>query len=203
MAKLGSTFILQMLFAFFTPCRLLEITSADVRSVHPGANITLHCNITDYYEISWYQMNPAGVRQIISATQSKPVRRYSVAHNSDESHYDATESNSSVGLVIIGAREADLGVYYCGGWNDPRDIQFGKFIRLYNLTADEISDVFSECFLRWLLRCNGQTHQAEGLVTHQFAPRTQCRKLCKTTSFGVKSALSVLVIRGLCYILLL
>ncbi|KAI4881075.1 hypothetical protein NFI96_013849 [Prochilodus magdalenae] len=52
MAELLTVFILQLLFG---TCRagLLQKTSAGLRSVHPGDNITLHCDITVDYEISW------------------------------------------------------------------------------------------------------------------------------------------------------
>ncbi|KAF5900494.1 uncharacterized protein DAT39_009784, partial [Clarias magur] len=108
---------------------LLQIISADLRSVDPGENITLLCNITQCSEISWYQMNSAGVREIISARQGRLYKRFYPDYNVDESHFDVTESNSSVGLVIIGVGETDLGFYYCGGQNKTHT-QFGKPIRL-------------------------------------------------------------------------
>ncbi|KAI5100983.1 hypothetical protein C0J45_9969 [Silurus meridionalis] len=129
MAKLLSTFLLQMLFAFFTPC-LLHITSSDFISVHPGENITLLCTITDYPEISWYQQRSDEVKLLISAEQGLLEKTFSLSYNVNKSHYDPTESSSSVSLVIIGVGETDLGFYYCGGRNDDKHIQFGKPIRL-------------------------------------------------------------------------
>ncbi|KAF5900508.1 uncharacterized protein DAT39_009801, partial [Clarias magur] len=121
-------FTLQLLFTFFTPC-LLEITSADVRSVRPGENITLPCNITNYPEISWYRLRSDEVKLLVSAEESKLKKTYSLSYNVNKSHFDVTESNSSVSLVIIGVRETDLGFYYCGGRNRTHT-QFGKPIRL-------------------------------------------------------------------------
>ncbi|KAM9497204.1 uncharacterized protein Hap1MRO34_003372 isoform 1-T1 [Clarias gariepinus] len=135
MDKLRSTFILQTVFAFFTPC-LLEITSADVRSVHPGENIILPCNITNYPEISWYRLRSDEVKLLISAEEWKLKKTFSLRYNVDKTHFDATESNSSISLMIIGVRETDLGFYYCGGRNDATHTQFGKLIRL-NFTDDQ------------------------------------------------------------------
>ncbi|XP_046715969.1 uncharacterized protein LOC124392797 isoform X2 [Silurus meridionalis] len=132
MAKLLSTFLLQMLFvlsAFFTPC-LLHITSSDFISVHPGENITLLCTITDYPEISWYQLRSDEVKLLISAEQGKLEKTFSLIYIVNKSHFVVTESSSSVSLVIIGVGETDLGFYYCGGRNDDKHIQFGKPIRL-------------------------------------------------------------------------
>ncbi|KAL7868534.1 hypothetical protein SRHO_G00099180 [Serrasalmus rhombeus] len=83
---------------------LLQRTLADLRSVHPGENITLHCEITADYEIS--------------------------CHNINEDHYEGTEDTRSVSLVIVGVKESDLGLYYCGGRNNTTSIQFGKAFRL-------------------------------------------------------------------------
>ncbi|KAI5100988.1 hypothetical protein C0J45_9974 [Silurus meridionalis] len=127
--------------AFFTPC-LLHITSSDFISVHPGENITLLCNITDYPEISWYQLRSDEVKLLISAEKWKLEKIFFLIYNVDESHYDVTESSSSVSLVIIGVRETDLGFYYCGGRNDDKHIQFGKLIRL-NFTGKSVSSCSS------------------------------------------------------------
>ncbi|KAF4081713.1 hypothetical protein AMELA_G00164390 [Ameiurus melas] len=129
MAKLLSTILLQMLFGFFTPC-LLEIASTDHVSVHPGGNITLLCNITNYSEISWYRLRSEEVKLLISAEKLKLEKTFSLRYNVNESHFDITESSSSVSLVIIGVRETDLGFYFCGGRNDATHIQYGKPIRL-------------------------------------------------------------------------
>ncbi|XP_017317710.1 uncharacterized protein LOC108261310 isoform X2 [Ictalurus punctatus] len=135
MAKLLSTFLLQMLFGFFTPC-LLEIASTDHLSVPPGENVTLLCNITNYSEISWYRLRSEEVKLLISAEKSKLKKTFFLRYNVNESHFDMTESSSSVSLVIIGVRETDLGFYFCGGRNDATHIQFGKLIRL-DFTADQ------------------------------------------------------------------
>ncbi|XP_046715972.1 uncharacterized protein LOC124392797 isoform X5 [Silurus meridionalis] len=120
--------MLFVLSAFFTPC-LLHITSSDFISVHPGENITLLCTITDYPEISWYQLRSDEVKLLISAEKWNLRKTFSLIYNVNKSHFDPTESNSSVSLVIIGVRETDLGFYYCGGQND-KHLQFGKLIRL-------------------------------------------------------------------------
>ncbi|XP_053541855.1 uncharacterized protein LOC108262313 [Ictalurus punctatus] len=135
MAKLLSTFLLQMLFGFFTPC-LLEIASTDHSSVPPGENITLLCNITNYSEISWYRLRSEEVKLLISAEELKLEKTVFLRYNVNKSHFDITESSSSVSLVIIGVRETDLGFYFCGGRNNATHIQFGKLIRL-DFTADQ------------------------------------------------------------------
>ncbi|KAI5615024.1 hypothetical protein C0J50_10926 [Silurus asotus] len=134
MANLLDPFILQLLSAFFTPC-LLHITSSDFISVHPGENITLLCTITDYPEISWYQLRSEEVKLLISAEQELLEKTFSLIYNVNESHFVVTESSSSVNLVIIGVGETDLGFYYCGGRNKTKHIRFGKLIRLnFNIT---------------------------------------------------------------------
>ncbi|KAI5086148.1 hypothetical protein C0J45_1031, partial [Silurus meridionalis] len=100
-----------------------HITSSDFISVHPGENITLLCNITDYPEISWYQLRSDEVKLLISAEQGKLKKTFSLSYNVNKSHYDVPESSSSVSLVIIGVRETDLGFYYCGGRNKMKHIQ--------------------------------------------------------------------------------
>ncbi|KAF5880689.1 uncharacterized protein DAT39_023199, partial [Clarias magur] len=132
MANLLDISTLQLLCVFFTPC-LSGIISADARSVHPGENITLPCDITNYYEISWYRLRSDEVKQLISVEYSRLRQTFLIAYNLDKSHFDVRESSSSsVSLVIIGVRETDLGFYYCGGWNktDHTPPQFGNFIRL-------------------------------------------------------------------------
>ncbi|XP_017317497.1 uncharacterized protein LOC108261134 [Ictalurus punctatus] len=135
MAHLLDLFTLQLLFGFFTPC-LLEITSADHLSVRPGKDITLLCNITNYSEISWYRLRSEEVKLLISAEKLKLKKTFSLSYNVNKSHFDMTESSSSVSLVIIGVRETDLGFYFCGGRNDATHIQFGKLIRL-DFTAEQ------------------------------------------------------------------
>ncbi|XP_026989119.2 uncharacterized protein LOC113634389 [Tachysurus fulvidraco] len=128
MAEFLSGFNLQLLVGVIS-LSLLQNISADLLSVDPGENVTLPCNITNYSEISWYHMNSAGVRQIISTTQGKVGKHFYIAYNEDESHFTITESSSSVSLVIIGVRDTDLGFYYCGGRNKGHN-QFGKVISL-------------------------------------------------------------------------
>ncbi|XP_053541843.1 uncharacterized protein LOC108274896 [Ictalurus punctatus] len=135
MAHLLDLFTLQLLFGFFTPC-LLEIASTDHLSVPPGENITLLCNITNYSEISWYRLRSEEVKLLISADKLKLKKTFSLRYNVNKSHFDMTESSSSVSLVIIGVRETDLGFYFCGGRNNTKHIQFGKLIKL-DFTADQ------------------------------------------------------------------
>ncbi|KAF5884811.1 uncharacterized protein DAT39_022807, partial [Clarias magur] len=136
---------------------LLQIISADLRSVGPGENITLLCNITQYSEISWYQINSAGVREIISAAQRRLDKDFYADYNVDESHFDVTESNSSVSLVIIGVRETDLGFYCCGGRNDTTHTQFGKHTRLdFNTDNNKNETLFEtggNCWMNMILIC--------------------------------------------------
>ncbi|XP_053092702.1 uncharacterized protein LOC128318806 [Pangasianodon hypophthalmus] len=135
MAKLLSLFTLQLLFGVFWP-NLLQIASTNHLSVHPGENITLLCNITNYSEILWYRLRSEEVKLLISAEKGRVKKKFLLSYNVNESHFDITESSSSVGLVIIGVRETDLGFYYCGGRNKTTHIQFGKPIRL-NFTEDQ------------------------------------------------------------------
>ncbi|KAM9496892.1 uncharacterized protein Hap1MRO34_003029 [Clarias gariepinus] len=142
---------LHLLFGLIS-LSLLQIISADLISVDPGENITLPCNITQVSEISWYQMNSAGVRQIISARQRGLYKDFYVDYNVDESHFDVTESSSSVSLVIIGVRETDLGFYFCGGRNDTTHTQFGKHIRL-DFTTGQSNNEMPECWTDMIVMC--------------------------------------------------
>ncbi|KAM9495419.1 uncharacterized protein Hap1MRO34_017951 isoform 2-T2 [Clarias gariepinus] len=131
---------LQLLFGSFV-LSLLQIISDDCKYVHPGENITLHCNITNYSNIFWYRLRSEELEQLISAGRTKLDKHFYVDYNVDESHFDATESNSSVSLVIIAVRETDLAVYFCGARNDTTHTQFGKVIRL-NVT-DNVTKYFN------------------------------------------------------------
>ncbi|KAI4900821.1 hypothetical protein NFI96_026831 [Prochilodus magdalenae] len=129
MAKLLTVFILQLLFG---SCRLcvLQRTSADLRSVHPGDNITLHCDITVDHEVSWYHQSSEEMMVLITAVKRKLYTSFSISYNLNEGHYDGIMKTGSVDLVIVGVNETDLGLYYCGGRNNTNHIQFGKAIRL-------------------------------------------------------------------------
>ncbi|KAK2834054.1 hypothetical protein Q7C36_014755 [Tachysurus vachellii] len=128
MAEFLSGFNLQLLIGVIS-LSLLQNISADLLSVDPGENVTLFCNITNYSETSWYHMNSADVRQIISTSQGKVDKLFQIVYNEDKSHFAITEISSSVSLMIIGVRDTDLGFYYCGGRN-KKHIQFGKVISL-------------------------------------------------------------------------
>ncbi|XP_047675948.1 uncharacterized protein LOC125145769 isoform X1 [Tachysurus fulvidraco] len=128
MAEFLSGFNLQLMIGVIS-LSLLQNISADLLSVDPGENVTLFCNITDYSEISWYHINSAGVRQIISTSKGNLDNLFQIVHNDDKSHFAITEISSSVSLVIIGVRDTDLGFYYCGGRKKEHN-QFGKVISL-------------------------------------------------------------------------
>ncbi|KAI4900117.1 hypothetical protein NFI96_007670, partial [Prochilodus magdalenae] len=110
----------------FRPC-LLQRTSAGLRSVHPGDNITLHCDVTAEYEISWYHQSSEEMKLLMSAGRSNRGKQYFLNHIVDEDHYEVADNT---GLVIIGVNETDLGLYYCGGRNQTSFLRFGRAIRL-------------------------------------------------------------------------
>ncbi|XP_036419179.1 uncharacterized protein LOC118802862 [Colossoma macropomum] len=139
MAKLRSMVVLQLLFGTFRLC-LFQTTSSDLRSVHPGENITLHCDITADYEISWYHQSAEEMKLLVSAGKDKLNKSFSLNHNVDEDHYEGTENSSSVSLVIIGVNETDLGQYYCGGRGQKSLLQFGKAIRLTFADAENYEE---------------------------------------------------------------
>ncbi|KAI4901875.1 hypothetical protein NFI96_026940, partial [Prochilodus magdalenae] len=109
---------------------ILQRTSAGLRSVHPGGNITLHCDITVELEISWYHQSSEEMMVLITAIKGKLSKSFFLNYNLNEGHYDGIMNSSSVDLVIVGVNETDLGLYYCGGRNNTNHIQFGKAIRL-------------------------------------------------------------------------
>ncbi|KAL6473477.1 hypothetical protein MHYP_G00170380 [Metynnis hypsauchen] len=115
---------------------LLQRTSSDLRSVHPGENITLHCNITADYEILWYHQSSEEMKLLVSAGKDKLNKSFFHSYNVDDGHYDTTEN---ISLVITGVNETDLGLYYCGGRSGSNPIRFGKAIRL-NFADDGIPE---------------------------------------------------------------
>ena len=70
------------------------------------------------------------MKLLIIAGKDKLSKSFSLDYNIDEGHYERTINTSSVSLVIIGVNETDLGLYYCGGRNNTKSIQFGKAVRL-------------------------------------------------------------------------
>ncbi|XP_017581228.1 uncharacterized protein LOC108444527 [Pygocentrus nattereri] len=129
MAKLQNVFISQLLLGTFRLC-LLQRTSSDLTSAHSGENITLKCGITANYEILWYRLSSEEMKLLIIAGKEKLSKSFSLIYNINEGHYDGTINTHSVSLVIIGVDESDLGLYYCGGQNNTKSIEFGKAIRL-------------------------------------------------------------------------
>ncbi|KAL6473475.1 hypothetical protein MHYP_G00170360 [Metynnis hypsauchen] len=126
----GESLTLSVTFSGTIRLCLLQRTSSDLRIVHPGENITLHCEITADYEISWYHQSSEKMKLLVSAGKDKLNKSFSLNHNVDEGHYEGTENSSSVSLVIIGVDETDLGLYYCSGRGQKSLLQFGKGIRL-------------------------------------------------------------------------
>ncbi|KAL7858726.1 hypothetical protein AOLI_G00188280 [Acnodon oligacanthus] len=158
MAKLLIVFLTQLLFGTFRLC-LLQRTSADIRSVHPGENITLDCDITANSEISWYHQSSEEMKLLVSAGKNKLNKSFFLSHNVDEGHYD---TRGNVGLEIIGVNETDLGLYYCGGRNGSHPIHFGKAIRLtfaddgipesdVAVNVSERSRLSAGCGLPWIM----------------------------------------------------
>ncbi|KAL7858739.1 hypothetical protein AOLI_G00188410 [Acnodon oligacanthus] len=111
---------------------LLQRTLADLRFVHPGENITLHCGIIVDYEISWYHQSSEEMKLKVlrTAERGELDKSLLLSHNINEGHYEGTEDTRSVGLVIVGVIESDLGTFYCGGRNITTSIQFGKAVGL-------------------------------------------------------------------------
>ncbi|GAA6086964.1 uncharacterized protein LOC125145771 isoform X1 [Tachysurus ichikawai] len=104
----------------------LQMTSADIVSVHPGETVTLFCSITNYSDTLWYQVTSEELKLVISAKRGKLSNHFSLSYSVNESHFDVTENSS---LVISGVQETDLGSYYCGAQNTTR-VQLGKRITL-------------------------------------------------------------------------
>ncbi|KAI4874132.1 hypothetical protein NFI96_015845, partial [Prochilodus magdalenae] len=110
----------------FRPC-LLQRTSAGLRSVHPGDNITLHCDIAAEYEVAWYHQSSEEMKLLVSVGRANRGKQYFINHIVDEDHYEVAGNAS---LVIVGVYETDLGLYYCGGRNHTSFLRFGRAIRL-------------------------------------------------------------------------
>ncbi|XP_047675953.1 uncharacterized protein LOC125145771 isoform X2 [Tachysurus fulvidraco] len=104
----------------------LQMTSADVVSVHPGENVTLVCSITNYSDIFWFQVTSEELKLVLSAKRGKLDNLFSLSYSVNESHFDVTQNSS---LMITGLKETDLGSYYCGAQNTTR-VQLGKRITL-------------------------------------------------------------------------
>ncbi|XP_036416190.1 uncharacterized protein LOC118800139 [Colossoma macropomum] len=160
MTKVLFVFLTQLLFGTFRLC-ILQRTSSDLRPVHPGEDIALHCDITAD-EMSWYQQSSEEMKLLVSAGKGKLNKLFFLNHNVDEGHYDTTENTSSVSLVIIGVNETDLGLYYCGGRNGSDPVHFGKAIRLnfpddgipefdVPVNVSERSRLSAGCGLSWIM----------------------------------------------------
>ncbi|KAL6473496.1 hypothetical protein MHYP_G00170570 [Metynnis hypsauchen] len=161
MARLLFVLPLQLLFGIFRLC-LLQRTSSDLRSVHPGENITLHCGITADYEILWYHQSSENMKLLVSAGKDKLNKSFFLSYNVDEGHYDGTINTSSVSLVIVGVDETDVGLYYCGGRNGSNPVHLGKAIRLsfaddgipefdVPVNVSERSPLSAGCGLPWVM----------------------------------------------------
>ncbi|MFT7807452.1 uncharacterized protein LOC111853144 isoform X1 [Arapaima gigas] len=91
-------------------CSLQErrFEEAVVRTIQPGDNVTLHCDVKNELRTIWYRQcshENQPPREISSQEiMRNPVPRYSFVWN-DSSH--------SFGLWIENITESDLGLYYC------------------------------------------------------------------------------------------
>ncbi|XP_076862401.1 uncharacterized protein LOC143514733 [Brachyhypopomus gauderio] len=129
MAMLQLVGVQQLLFGMCSLC-LFQTHLAHHISTQPGQNVTLHCDVIPTYGISWYLQSSEDLKMLLNTEKDKLFGQFHLSYTLEQDHYDITENNSSVGLVITGVRDTDLGLYYCGGRNNTTYIQFGKAITL-------------------------------------------------------------------------
>ncbi|KAK7139593.1 hypothetical protein R3I93_016662 [Phoxinus phoxinus] len=120
----------------------MQITSSDVPEdevtlfrVELNKDISLNCNMTDRYEIAWYNQNPDSGRLtllMIAKMSSAAGRKLLVTYNLNRSRLkvDADAEITAVTLVITGVTESDSGLYFCGTKSVSSEMHFEKPIRL-------------------------------------------------------------------------
>ncbi|KAK9958204.1 hypothetical protein ABG768_012378 [Culter alburnus] len=121
----------KILFFCVFSCRIIQITSSDVSEHHMtllrfqlNEAISLDCNMTDRYEITWYHQNPDSGRLtllMIAKTSSVSGKKTAI---------DADTGITRVSLVITGLKESDSGLYFCGTKSVTSEMHFDKPIRL-------------------------------------------------------------------------
>ncbi|KAF5888193.1 uncharacterized protein DAT39_021983, partial [Clarias magur] len=95
-----------------TPTALFPLTL----TVRPGDNTTLHCDITNYEEVSWYRLSAKAFTLLISAQKTQIWENLLVYYNINKNHY-ILEPDSQVNtaiLTIINITTDDIGRYFCG-----------------------------------------------------------------------------------------
>ncbi|XP_077086339.1 uncharacterized protein LOC143738198 isoform X2 [Siphateles boraxobius] len=125
----------------------LQIITSDVSEdevtlfrVELKDRISLNCNMSDRYEISWFHQYSQQLTQLISAkTSSAAGRKLLVTFNLNRSRLevDADTEITTATLVITGVTESDSGLYFCGTKSVSSEMTFQKPIRL---RLDKLTD---------------------------------------------------------------
>lgn len=97
--------------------------------------ISLDCNMTDRYEITWYHQNSDSGRLTLlmtAKTSTVAGRKLLVTYNRNTSRlkFTADTGITTVSLVITGLTESDSGLYFCGTKSVTSEIHFDNPIRL-------------------------------------------------------------------------
>ncbi|XP_072529430.1 uncharacterized protein [Salminus brasiliensis] len=121
-------YFLAVLFSCSRPCQ--SSSSAEIRNVQPGGNITLPCNGPANTHTAWYRLSNNEMILVFSAIKGRIDEVIVEEYHLEPSHFQTLSVNSSVSLVIVDVRESDAGLYYCGGRLEGHYTQFGKAILL-------------------------------------------------------------------------
>ncbi|KAK9958198.1 hypothetical protein ABG768_012372 [Culter alburnus] len=145
----------KVLFFCVFSCRIIQLTSSDV-SEHEvtllrfqlNEAISLDCNMTDRYEITWYHQNSDSGRLTLLMTakiSSAVGRKLLVTYNLNKSRlkFIADTGITRVSLIITGLTESDSGLYFCGTKSVTSEMHFDKPIRLE--IEDKLTDREDKC----------------------------------------------------------
>ncbi|KAL1254893.1 hypothetical protein QQF64_012954 [Cirrhinus molitorella] len=107
--------------------------SSDLLRVQKGESISLNCSMTNRYEIAWYLLrSEQQLDLLISAEKDKTGRRLLINYNPYVTRVKITADTwvTRATIVISGATESDVGLYFCGTKSDAPEMFFDKPIKL-------------------------------------------------------------------------
>ncbi|KAK2887756.1 hypothetical protein Q8A67_015984 [Cirrhinus molitorella] len=122
-----------------------QLRSSDLLRVQKGESISLNCSMTNRYEIAWYLLrSEQQLDLLISAEKDKTGRRLLINYNPYVTRVKITADTwvTRATIVISGATESDVGLYFCGTKSDAPEMFFDKPIKLE--IEDEISAKIGE-----------------------------------------------------------
>ncbi|KAF5892583.1 putative immune-type receptor 7 precursor, partial [Clarias magur] len=84
-----------------------------VKTVKPGENVTMECNIRNRNGLSWYRQSFGKVPQFLVRPYSN-TQGYTFTDGFNDRRFSVTVKDQKFDLNINGIREDDGGEYFCG-----------------------------------------------------------------------------------------